>query len=77
MVSRHDNKREGYIDDALDEQSKKTAKEDLEHKMEIALREDKMMDLDNNDDEFMDALDIDEDGKDDVDDVSLEHNKEE
>jgi hypothetical protein len=56
---------------------KKTAKEDLEHKMEIALREDKMMDLDNNDDEFMDALDIDEDGKDDVDDVSLEHNKEE
>ena len=56
---------------------KKTAKEDLEHKMEIALREDKMMDLDNDDDEFMDALDIDEDGKDDVDDVSLEHNKEE
>jgi hypothetical protein len=45
--------------------------------MEIALREDKMMDLDNDDDEFMDALDIDEDGKDDVDDVSLEHNKEE
>jgi hypothetical protein len=75
MVSRHDNKREGYIDEALDEQSKKTAKEDLEHKMEIARREDKMIDSDDDDDEFVDALDTDEDDNSDEDDFSSERNK--
>jgi hypothetical protein len=78
MVSRHGDKRERNTDETLDEQSKKTAKEDLEHKMEIARREDNMIDSDDDDDEFMDARsDTDEDDKGDVDDVSSEHNKDE
>ena len=75
MVISHGDKREGHNDEILDEQSKKTAKEDLEHKMEIARREDKRMDSDDDDDEFMDAWDTEEEDKGDVDDVSSEQKK--
>ena len=75
MVISHGDKREGHNDEMLDEQSKKTATEDLEHKMEIARREDKIMDSDDDDDEFMDAWDTEEEDKGDVDEFSSEQNK--
>ena len=75
LLSRNEETRKESNEESLEEQLKKTAKEDLEHKMELAQREDDMIDSDDGD--YQDALDSDGDGDDEEEESNSANNQEE
>jgi hypothetical protein len=75
LLNRTEETWKGRNAESLDEQSKKTAKEDLEHKMELAQRENKI--VDSEDDEYQDAMECNEDGDEEEEEVILANNQEE
>ena len=75
LLNRTQETRKERSGESVEEQSKKTAKEDLEHKMKQAQREDEMIDSENED--YQDARESDEEGDKEEGEMNLANNQEE